>query len=119
MENPLMILAVAMSPVVLGFVVWRAMSETRGVADGSSATPINPLAMIGPEGWRTMAGAVGVVLALVVIVGSMSMMAAVAIGAGSIAAAVLIRARGAIEPRIDVDSADFDDQLRGWLDDAA
>jgi hypothetical protein len=70
-------------------------------------------------GWRGIGMVAAVALGIVVLVGSMSSTAALVMAAGAIAASVLIRARGAFEPRIDVVSAEFDEQLRGFLDDAA
>ena len=57
--------------------------------------------------------------ALVVIVGSMSIATAAILGVGGVLAGAIVWIRGAFEPRIDVHSAAFDEQLRGFFDDAA
>lgn len=123
MENTaVLVVAVALSPFVVAALVWVGVSLGHVVGDRRRMTAAmgSDVVVVGRRGWaRVAAASAAFLMGLKVIVATMSVSAAWMLGLATVCGAVMVVARGAVEPSFGLDDQAFERELRSFLDDAA
>lgn len=117
----IIVLAVAAGPFLIGGATWLAVSLSHRLADRRTVLQSFGPAVVVDEPClgRPLLNGFGLAMALVVLIGSMSVFAGVVLGFGALGVMALIAIHGAVEPPIVVDPIAFDEEWRSFLDDAA
>lgn len=121
MEHPwFVVVTVAASPFLVAVMVWVSVLVLHAASDRRRLARSVGLSTCRRRGSRVRATwwIAAVSGALVCLVGTMSVLAAVALGIGVAAGGALVAVLGAVEPPSGFDES-FDRALRGFLDDAA